>query len=109
MSKQFIQIGRDIINRADIIRVSICEPDWLYKYSHIRIYTRDITGGVEEHGSNSNWLIYRFHSPEGQALLEWLREQSEVLLPCEEVADVEPDEPDHESNVSEAYLEELPY
>lgn len=106
MSKQFIQIGRDIINRADIIRVAICEPDWLYKYSHIKLYTRDITGGVEANGSNSNWEIYKYHSPEGQALLEWLREQTEVLMPCE---DVGPDEPDQEIKVNEANLEELPY
>lgn len=87
MSKQFIQIGRDIFNRADIIRVAICEPDYVYNYSYIRLYTRDITGGVEASGSNSNWKIYKFHSPEGQSLLEWLRTQSEILVPYEDPQD----------------------
>ncbi len=104
--KQFIQIGCDIFNRADIIRVKICEPDYAYNYSYIRLYTRDITGGVEASGSNSNWEIYKLDSPEGQAILEWLREQSEVLVPYEEVADVEPDQ---KITVNEADLEELPY
>ena len=87
MSKQFIQIGRDIINRADIIRAKISEPDYVYNYSYIRLYTRDITGGVEANGSNSNWKIYKYHSPEGQALLEWLETQVEVLTPFREEED----------------------
>lgn len=83
--KPFLQIGKDILRKEDIVRVEILE-ETRYRTDgsvmhpkSIQVYTRDLDG-AEDHGSWNTWRNYVYHSPEGQALLGWLQGQSEVLL-----------------------------
>jgi len=90
--KPFLQIGPDFFNRSDIVRVEIKEADGYYSGDpkKIHLYTRDLVGS-ECYSSCSTCHVYKYHSPEGQTLLEWLQGQSEVLIPYEDPVHVQPD------------------
>jgi len=74
--KPFIQIGQDIFNRADIIRVAIEG----YPDLRVCLYTREIQPGPENEGFSYSFnRSYSIDSDEGKALLNWLEPQIEVL------------------------------
>jgi hypothetical protein len=82
--KPFVQIGANIINRADIIRVEIKEFNSYYNEpKHVRVYTRDVYGG-ESYGSTTNYVKFPFDSPEANAILAWLKDQTEVVVACKD-------------------------
>ena len=74
MSKQFIQIGCDIINTNAIIRVEI-------DGEYISMWIRQIEAGEAEivSGSYSKRLCWNAETKAGKALISWLRERTEVL------------------------------
>lgn len=83
--KPFIQIGQDIFNRADIIRVVIGR-------SLVCIYTREIQAGPEgEAMSYSFSRSYALESDEARALLAWLRPQVELLASYREDEEIDCD------------------
>lgn len=90
--KPFIQIGRDIINRADIIRVAIEKRYRNVEY--VSIYTREIQPGPEgEAVSYSFSRCYNLESDEARALLAWIRPQTELLASYREDSSDEDEEP----------------
>jgi hypothetical protein len=85
--KPFLQLGSEIIRKDDIIRAVILEEE---KYSdgtrepkRIKVTLRELDTD-EGYGSSSIRHEYSLDSPEGKAILEWLQEQSEVLVAYEE-------------------------
>lgn len=87
MSKQFIQIGRDIFNCSSIIRIAI-EKDWNGTRGY-SIYTKEMNFGPEGEGGCYTWSsrVYPFGSEEAKALAAWLESQVEVLTPFREEED----------------------
>ncbi len=89
--KPFVQIGKDIIRKNDILRIQILEENrstydnTVIDPKSITVWLREIDA-AEDHGSRSCWRTYVYHSPEGQTLLEWLQGQSEILMPYEDSA-----------------------
>lgn len=77
--KQFIQIGNEFLNTSDIIRVEI-------DGSYVVMYIRQIQAGEAEivSGSDNKRLCWSLSSQEGQALLTWLKDRTEVLAPYSE-------------------------
>jgi hypothetical protein len=91
--KPFLQIGPDIINRSDIVRVEILEAraytgsDKIMWPKRVKMIFRDIDGGTSD-SSYSSFKEYPFDSPEAKAILAWLGDQVEVLVPFEEAVEV---------------------
>lgn len=86
--KPFIQIGPDIINRADIVRVEILEAktytdsDRIMWPKRVKVVFRDIDGGTSD-SSYSTYEEHPFDSREAKAILAWFEGQVEVLVPYE--------------------------
>ena len=97
MSKQFIQIGHNIVNVDCIIRVEIDNP-------FVIMYRRELEDGEAEisSGSRSKRLSWPLASPAAKALEAWLEPQIEVLLPYSEPAQ-------EEEKQFQACTDDLPY
>src|SRR2546430_15055794 len=69
--RPFLQIGRYIICKADIIRLEVVEfNDYYNEPKHAKLYTRDVYGG-EDCGATSSYEKVPFDSPEAQMLLAY--------------------------------------